>query len=253
MLTYIRSILLVALRDRLFFGLFVAIIAASFIARSLGSTAMLEPEAMGLAFAAAGNRMILMVGAIVFVALHVRHLFETREMELMLSRPMGRVRLLLSLWAGYAIVGTLLALPAIGFVALMSSAWGGFALWAASILLEVWLVVSFTLFVAVTLTSGVGAVLASLGFYVMSRMIGFFLLTTQSAMTDATWFGSIAKSLLTAISFLIPRLDFFGKTEWLVYGTALSEAPVWLFAVQAAVFIPLLLAAACIDFTRKQF
>jgi ABC-type transport system involved in multi-copper enzyme maturation permease subunit len=254
MLTHIRTIFLVALRDRLFAGLLAGILAATLIARTLGSTAMLEPEAMGLAFAAAGNRLILMVGLMVFVAFHVRHLFETREMELLLSRPLGRVKLLLGLWLGYVLVGLLLALPAIGLVAWLDPVRGtGLALWAASIVLEAWLVISFTLFVSVTLGSGVMAVLASLGFYVLSRMMGFFVMITQSAMTDTTSLGANAKWVLTAISAVIPRLDFFSKTEWLMYGTATATAPVWLFALQAAIFIPLLLAASCIDFKRKQF
>lgn len=254
MRTYIRSILLIAVRDRLFAGLLAAIVVATFIARALGSTAMLEPEAMGVAFAAAGNRLIVMVGLVVFVALHLRHLFETRELELMLSRPIGRVRLLLALWAGYAIVGVLLTVPAVALVALLAGGQSaGLWVWAASVLLEGLLVISFALFVAVTLKSGVAAILASLGFYVLSRMMGFFILTTQSAATTMTLLGTVAKWGVVVVSALIPRLDFFGKTEWLIYGLSVSEAPVWLFAVQAGVFIPLLLAASAIDFKRKQF
>jgi hypothetical protein len=51
---------------------------------------------------------------------------------------------------------------------------------------------------------------------------------------------------------VIPRLDFFAKSQWLIYG-AKSYDDLWLFLMQAGVFIPLLIAASVIDFKRKQF
>ncbi|OYW17650.1 MAG: hypothetical protein B7Z54_07700, partial [Sphingobacteriales bacterium 12-47-4] len=57
---------------------------------------------------------------------------------------------------------------------------------------------------------------------------------------------------LKAISVIVPRLDFFAKGSWMIYGPK-SYDDLWLFLVQALVFIPLLLAAAIIDFKRKQF
>ncbi|MEJ0010472.1 MAG: hypothetical protein WDN72_08235 [Alphaproteobacteria bacterium] len=92
-------------------------------------------------------------------------------------------------------------------------------MWALSLILESWLVVSIALFAALTMRSGVSTVLASLAIYTLSRMMGFFLATTKSGMlfkehqinSGATW-------LLTGISTLVPRLDFFAKSGWLIYG-----------------------------------
>jgi hypothetical protein len=76
MRTNIRYILTTAMRDRLFIGLLLAVAAAAYISSVLGSTAMLEPQQMTLAFTAASSRLILMVGMIVFIVFHVRAAFE---------------------------------------------------------------------------------------------------------------------------------------------------------------------------------
>ncbi len=254
MLSNIRYVLLTATRDRLFFGLLIGMIAAAYISSVLGSTAMLETKQMTITFTAAASRVMLMIGMIVFIGFHMRNAFDTREIDVLLSRPLARGTLVVSYWLGFAVVATLLVIPAIILVyALGLLNLTGFLLWSASLLLESWLVVSIALFCALTAKSGVGTVLASLAIYTLSRMMGFFVITTKSGMLFHTVeINQISTWLLTAISTLVPRLDFFAKSHWLVYG-AKSYDDLYLFLLQAAVFIPLLIIASIIDFKRKQF
>ena len=109
------------------------------------------------------------------------------------------------------------------------------------------------MFSAFTLRSAVSAVLASFGFYVLGRMMGFFLVMLESKlMLGNMLINQIAKGLLTGISLVIPRLDLFGQSDWLIYGGPRSsdlQLAIW----QMAVFIPLLLSAATVDFLRKEF
>ena len=254
MLSNIRYVLLTATRDRLFFGLVVGILAAAYISSVLGATAMLEPEQMTLAFTAASARVIIMVGLIVFVGFHMKNAFEAREIDVLLSRPISRTSLVLSYWLGFAVVATLLVVPTLVLVSILGALnKTGYMLWGASLLLESWLVVSIALFAALTIRSGVGTVLASLAMYTLSRMMGFFLATTKTSMLFSERQINVgAQWLMNAISTVIPRLDFFAKSHWLVYG-AKSYEELTLFVIQAVVFIPLLIAASVIDFKRKQF
>ena len=57
---------------------------------------------------------------------------------------------------------------------------------------------------------------------------------------------------LKIISIFMPRLDFFAKSDWLIYGVK-SPVDIHLFFAQALVFIPLLILATIADFRRKQF
>ncbi len=254
MLSNIRYVLLTATRDRLFLGLLIGIAAAAYISSVLGSTAMLETAQMTLSFTAASARVIIMVGIVVFIGFHMRNAFDTREIDVLLSRPISRTTLVLSYWVGFAAVATCLVLPTIALVAFLGTLnHTGFLLWALSLLLESWLVVSVALFAALTMKSGVGTVLASLATYTLSRMMGFFLATTTSGSAFREQQLNIgAQWLMKAIAVTVPRLDFYAKSNWLIYG-AKSYEDLTLFLLQSAVFIPLLIAASVIDFKRKQF
>lgn len=254
MFTNIRYIFLTAIRDKLFAGLLLALILAALIASAMGNTALLEPEQMTLTLAAASLRSILVVGLIVFVCFHLRTAFQSREIDVLLSRPITRSNLVFSYWLGFALLALLLWLPAVGIVAWDAIDFKqGFVMWSLSLLLELWLVVAIALFAGFTLKSAVSSVLASLGFYVLSRMIGFFVATAKSGVlfSDAL-INEGFRFAIRGVSIVIPRLDFFGKSEWLIYGIPKMD-DVWLFILQASIFIPLLIVAAIIDFKRKEF
>lgn len=264
--TTIRYVLLTALRDRLFLGLMLAVIFAAFISSALGSTALVENMEMKMAFAGASTRVILMVGLMVFICFHVRHAFDSKEIDVFLSRPMTRLHLLLSYWVAFSLVALLLVLPslailiflqyskpAVGYLPIITNVdVEGFSIWAVSILCESMLVVGLALFASLTLKSGVTSVLASLGFYVVSRMMAFFVATGDSPVASKDEVSMALNWLIKAISTIIPRLDFFGQTEWIVYGVK-SWEPFFHALMQMGIFLPLLLLAAAIDFQRKQF
>ena len=255
MFSNIRYVLLTATRDRLFFGLLIGVLAAAYISSVLGSTAMLETEQMTLSFTAAAARVIIMIGMIVFIGFHMKNAFEAREIDVLLSRPISRTTLVISYWLGFATVATLLVLPTIVLIVIIGTLnQTGFMLWSLSLLLESWLVVSMTLFAALTIRSGVGTVLASLAMYTLSRMMGFFVVVTKTSgmLFSDVEVGTGARWLVSGVSTVVPRLDFYAKSSWLIYGPKTYD-DLYLFLTQSAVFIPLLIAASAIDFKRKQF
>jgi len=253
MLTNIRYILITALRDWLFVGLLASILFATAISATLGSTAFLEEREMTITFASGASRIILMIGLIVFVCFHIRNAFDTKEIDVIMSRPISRSNLVIAYWLGFALVAVLLTVPVIGIIAMIGvNNWAGFFGWAVSLLLETFIVVALALFSAFTLRSAVTAVIASMGFYTISRMMAFFVVTSQSGMVGGETKYAVMKYILIAISTIVPRLDFFAKSQWLIYGFDSSQD--WIvFLVQAVVFLPLLVLASIADFRRKQF
>ena len=254
MQTNIRYILLTALRDWLFIGLIAGVMVAAWISRVLGSTALVEMQEMGLSFSAASSRVIVMIGLIVFVCFHIRHAFDSKEIDVFLSRPISRSSLVFSYWLGFTFVALLLVLPTAFILS-----WGGildtkgFWIWTFSLLLESCLVVAVALFSAFTLKSAVSSVIVSMGFYVLSRMMGFFMITTKSAFLFQTlWLNDFLSFVINTISIVIPRLDFYSNSEWLIYGIKHQEQ-IMQFSVQTLVFVPVLLIATMIDFKRRQF
>ena len=130
----------------------------------------------------------------------------------------------------------------------------GALFWSVSVLLEAMVTVAFAVFAAMTLERAIPTVFASVGFYAFARLSGFFLGMATSDAGFASSSGSfrIADYTLTAISYLVPRLDLFGQTQWLVYGGMTTEV-MTIVVVQAVIYSLLLLAAAMFDFGRRAF
>lgn len=252
MITNIRYILITALRDWLFIGLLIGILVATAISATLGNTAFIEETEMTITFASGSARLILMTGLIVFVCFHIRTCFDTKEIDVILSRPISRSNLVFSYFLGFSFVGFLLSIPIIALIAIIGVPnFAGFMAWSFSIILEIFLVVSLALFSAFTLRSAVTSVLGCMGFYVLSRMMAFFMYASNSAFFTENKFEFLRLSL-KAISTILPRLDFFGKSEWIIYG--LKSAQDWhIYTAQAVIFVPILIVATTIDFKRKQF
>lgn len=252
MLTNIRYILLTALRDWLFIGLLAGILLATGVSATLGGTAFIEEREMTLAFASGSARIILIVGLIVFVCFYVRSAFDTKEIDVVLSRPISRRSLILSYWLGFFVVSCLLVVAVaaiIGMIGVQNTM--GYLGWTLSLILEGALVVSLALFSAFTMRSAVTAVLASMGFYVLSRMMELFVLTAESGMVRGHGYDVLAQ-LLSLISMVVPRLDLFTKSEWLIYGFDANQD--WMvFIAQTLIYVPIVLLATMADFRRRQF
>ena len=252
MLATVRYVLLTALRDRLFLGLLVGGGLAAGLAGFLGDAAMVEGDQMALVFAGTAVRLILVIGLVLFVAFHVQRLYETREIEAILSRPLSREGFVIAYWFGMALLAVLLAVP---LCALMVTAGAvdpaGLGLWAATVVLECLVVVAFTVFAGLTLERALFTSLVTLGFYVLSRMMSFFVAIAEfrGARND---FERFMNYCIEGLAALCPRLDLFGQTEWLAHGAG-SGGIGGLAVLQTLVYVPLLLAAATFDLKRKRF
>lgn len=252
MLPTLRYIVLVARRDRLFGALCLTIFVAAGLAAMLGSAALVEQAEMALSFAAAATRLVLVVGLAVFVPFSVHRLFESGELSLILSRPMTRARLVVSAALGYGGVALFLALPVWLSVWLVGPPPAeGFSVWAVSLVLEASLVVAGALFFSLSLASPVASTIATLGFYALARMAPFLV-----GILDAGWaaqvgaVGALLDFTMTGIAALMPRIDLFARTDWLIQGAATGR-DAGLMLLQWLVYLPLLLAAAIFDFRRR--
>lgn len=257
MIPIIRYTLLTALRDRLFIGLFAATLTAVMLSFFLGSTALVEQDQMTIAYAAGSARITVITGLVLFICFHVRRSFDNKEIDIILSRPLSRVAFVLSYWAGFVVLSILLILPVILMVWMFTKPdSAGLLYWGASLIAEGMLISAFALVASLIMRSAVASVLACAAFYLLSRMMGFFVMMVSRPISFSADIEAKTNFILTwmlkVISVILPRLDLYGKTSWLLYGThAIHD--LWLFQVQSLVYIPLLLGMAIWDFKRKQF
>jgi hypothetical protein len=128
----------------------------------------------------------------------------------------------------------------------------GLLIWSASLLSELMIVISFALLASLILKNSFSAIMASFGFYMISRLMGVFVLAINlpqdiaQAKTQSLGFG------LKLLSALFPRLDLFTQSDWLSYGVS-GGSNLKIIFIQALIYIPLMIFMAFHDFKKKQF
>lgn len=250
----IRYVLLTAVRDWLFIGLFAILIFACTISLFLGSTALSEQNSMQLVFLASSTRMILVVGMILFICFHIRRSFENREIDFLISRPISRSTLLFSYFFSFVILAITLLTPVIFFIYFFfKPELAGLTLWSLSMFFELIIISSFAILSSLILKSAVSSVLGCFSFYIISRIMGFAVSTIIiPAKLNNINFNIAIEMSLKALSALLPRLDQFAQSKWLIYGN--TDASIFtLITSQSVIYISLILLMSVIDFNKKQF
>lgn len=267
----IGFILTAALRDKLVMTLMLMILLGAGVSVFLGASGMTEQESFSVVFGAGGLRFLGVLGIVLFVCFYMRRAFDTKEVEFLLSRPISRMAFLLSHALAFKIIA-LAVTAAVGIAVFFMGTPNveGLIVWVLSLGIENIIMATAALFFSMVLSSASGAALATLGFYVLCRLIGM-LLGIAAQPPDNIVFA-LLNNLMDLISVIVPRLDIMGQTSWLVYGvegaggvalgdkaSAYAVALVDILGVsgfilaQGAVFIALLLSAAAFDFARREF
>lgn len=253
MKSILKYILLTGIRDRLYLGLFITLIASFSIAIFLGSTALAEQQQTTAAYIAGSSRVILAIGMILFVCLNLNRAFENKEVEFILSKAISREQFVLGYLCGFFIAAFLIFIPLISAILIVTqSNKFGLLIWSASLLSELMIVISFSLLSSLILKNSFSAIMASFGFYIMSRLMGVFVMAIDLPQDFTQAKNHALTAGLKFLSILFPRLDLFGQSEWLNYGISdFSNLKVILW--QSLIYLPLMIFMSFHDFKKKQF
>ena len=247
----VKYVLLAAARDKLILSMLIVFAVASSLAIFLGDSAITEKDQFTLIFAASGLRIISVIGLVLFVVFFVRRSFDSKDIEFLLSRPVGRVNLIFSYALAFSIMSLCVGI-AVGF-----NVWAlaphlfdqGHIVWVASVISEQVIMVNTAFFFAMYISSAASASMATMGVYVLGRLMGQLLGIIDSPLVDSDGLFAMALQLVSVIT---PRLDLLGQTSWLIYGVDSHDTIIFAI-VQGAVFSLLVLSAASLDFFRRQF
>jgi len=267
----VRYVLTAALRDKLMITLVLMILMGAAVAIFMGSSAAIEGDQFALVFGSGGLRFLGVIGLVIFCSFYVRRSFESKEVEFLLSRPISRVSFLCSHALAFSILAAVIAVVTTVVVAVLGRPdTTGLLVWGGSLVAELSIMTVAALFFSMVLSSAAGSAMATLGLYVLARMIGTLLGILDH--TPQNWFYAVIGNVMKLISMVTPRLDMMGQTTWLVYGVQgnggvkfLSDASSyahWMvehlglagfIGVQGIIFVALLLAMSAYDFLRRQF
>jgi len=250
-LPLVKYVLLAAARDKLILSMLVVFAVASSLAIFLGDSAVTEKDQFTLIFAASGLRIISVIGLVLFVVFFVRRSFDSKDIEFLLSRPIGRVKLIVS----YAFAFSIMSVCVGGAVAVTLYALSphlfsqGHIVWTASIISELIIMVNVAFFFSMYISSAASASMATMGLYVLGRLMGQLLGIIDSDLIDSEGMYAMALQLVSVVT---PRLDLLGQTSWLLYGVD-NQYGILFAIMQGAVFSALILSAASLDFFKRQF
>lgn len=256
MKTLFKFILLTGLRDKLYLSLLLILLGVFGLSNLVGFSALSEQTQMQVVYFSFLSRVIIVCGITLFICFYINKEFEKKEIDFILSKPISRNTLILSYWTSFNLISLILIVPVILLMLIFSSPnLLGLLWWIISVILELMLVSTFAIVVSLILGSAVVSVIATYAFYFICRMMGFFVYSIsipKSVDVAVSSWTSFAETLLKLLSSVFPRLDLFGKSEWLIYGIN-GNSEIILVLIQSLIYISLMLFIAFYDFRRKQF
>lgn len=238
-----------ARRNRLLWLAALVLVAGLGLASLLSQAALTEARELQLAVLAALYRLAAVFIVSAFIITSMVRENADKALEVFLAMPLPRTAFLLGRLLGFSLCAlALAAVAALPLFALAPPA--GVTVWAASLAAELLLMSAMALFCVVTLTQILPALAATFAFYLLARSITALQLVGSGPLAGDTLAQQVMNGVLAAIAFLLPRLDGFSQTAWLVHAPPAATELVAL-AAQTAVYFVLLASAALFDFHRK--
>ena len=250
MLVIARFTALETARSRLAWLVAGATIAGCAFALFAGELAIIEARGFRAGLLGAWLRSCAVLTAAAYVVASMVREFDDNGMELMLSAPAPRGTYYAGKLTGFAGVAVLWTL--VGGCALVWHAPPAqVGIWAASLGLEVLLVVAMSLACVLSLSRVTSALGAVMGFYVLSRAIAALqLMAHEPLAVHATVSQRFVRGFVDALAFVLPDLDRFTESSWLIHGDG-TMADLGFAAAQTAIYLGVLAAVALFDLYRK--
>lgn len=238
-----------ALRNRLLWLFALMAVGAVGLSGFVNALALTESRQIQVALLAAALRVGAVFLVATFVVTSMQREANDKGLELLLAMALPRAAYLLGKMGGYAALSLLPALL-FGGLCLFFAPPLQCALWGLSLLCELWIVAAFCLLCVLSLNQAMPALAAAGAFYLLARGIGGLQLLGHAQGADhgraQQWMGAG----IDLLAILLPRLDNFTRTEWLVYASG-GAGQLADIAAQTAIYVSLLLAAALFDLYRK--
>lgn len=248
--TLAQFTLLEAARTRLVWVFLIALASVFAAAYFMHQLAITESTRMLIAFSAAATRLVAVFVLGLFVLTSLVREFNDKGLELTLSFDLRRADYIFGRFAGFAVIALVMALIA-GTPQLLLAPIDAALQWSFSLALELLIVAALGIFCILTFTQLMPAASFVAAFYLLARAISALRLISANPILGAESASNQAMAkLLDALALVLPSLDRFTQSAWLVDGSGGWQA-LGNCAVQALIYTSLLITAAMFDFYRR--
>jgi ABC-type transport system involved in multi-copper enzyme maturation permease subunit len=253
MLKQIRTIayytLLEALRNRLSWLFAVVLLAGIGLSGFLNELALTEKTEIQLALLAALLRFSAVFLLATFVVTSMVRESNDKGLQLLLALPLPRAGYLFGKLLGFG----LLAVPPVllfgGLTALLTSP-SQSLIWTLSLIIECWIVATFSMLSVLTFNQVMPALSSAMGFYLLARSVTTLQFISNQPLQEHSASQRIISMMVDGLSAVLPHLDSFTRTEWLIYQTGEWQG-LALLVGQSVIYLALLSGAALFDLYRK--
>lgn len=215
----------------------------------LQAIAIADSQRIQTAFLAAMLRPAGIFVLCLFIIGSLSREFNEKGLELILSLDIPRASYVLGKQLGFMGIGLLLTATIASLLLVFAPA-SQVAMWSLSLLCELWIMTALSLFCIFTFSQILPALCMVLGFYLLARSISAILLIGHTPLNADGIAQQFMVHAIDAIALLLPRLDSFTQTAWLVNNSGhwTQLGPI---VLQTLVYLTLLLAGALFDLSRK--
>lgn len=253
MLKQIRTIayytLLEALRNRLIWLIAVVALGGVGLSGFLNEMALTEKREIQLALLAALLRFSGVFLLATFVVTSMVREANDKGLQLLLALPLPRAGYLFGKLSGFSVLAVMVGLLFGLLVAVLASPQQAI-IWTVSLIFECWIVAAFSMLCVFTFNQVVAALSSVMGFYLLARSISALQLISNQPLAEHTPSQRAIGAMIDGLAAVLPHLEMFTRTDWLVYSTGTWTT---LFALtgQSCAYLVLLAGAALFDLYRK--
>ncbi len=248
--TIARYTFIEALRNRLFLLCLIGLVCLFGIAEFAGELAITETRQIQSALVASATRWFLVITCALFVITSMVREANDKGLELILSLPVSRTSYYFGKYCGFILLA-LVILSLSGLLLLLYSGLAALGVWLVSLLCEIAIIIAVSMLCLFTFSNITVAFMAVLAFYLLSRSISAIQLLSSSPILESESYAQQFMTwLVNALAWVLPDLDAFTRSEWLVYG--IEDAAITLVLLQTLIYLMILFAAGLFDLYRKE-
>lgn len=239
-----------ATRNRMFLLTLAGLVCLLGLAEFTGELAITETREIQAVLAAAVSRWFIVMATALFVITSMVREFNDKCAEAILSLPVSRTTYYFGKYAGFALLAAVISLS-VSSILLIYSPPAALGAWLFSLLCELFIVVALSMLCLFTFNNVTVAFLLVMSFYILARsMAAIQLLSASPILESQNISQEFMNLLLDVIAFLLPNLDNYTRSEWLVYG--INDGVLGFVLMQTVVYLAVLFAAGLFDLHRKE-
>ena len=249
MITIARVTFFEAVRNRLLVLVIVAVIGLFGLAEFIGELSITETRQVQAAISSSLLRIFSISVICLFVITSLLKELNDKNLEIILSLPMPRHHYLFGKLFGYAGLSLLISIMVSLPLFLYAPAFEVIC-WCLSLFCEQMLVASLSFVCLLTFSNVTLSFITVMAFYLLSRsMEAICLLSAGPILQSGTVSQDFMHAMLSAIALLLPDLNAFSQSDWLVYGVDFTDMQTAL--IQTLLYLAILVSAGLFDLYRK--